>query len=82
MNADNCGKGLIVFSLTFISGVTVPSWFLPANQQMTVQKKTVCAKVQKSIQTYDERVICDTRILNMPGEIDENIYSVEKPKIK
>jgi hypothetical protein len=66
-------KGLCIFSLTFILGVTVQNVF-PPNLQITNQQKIICAKAQKVNQSYDERMI------KVPCEIDEKIYFVEKIK--
>ncbi len=80
MNVNNCGKGLVVLSISLTLGVGITSLFISENQlpenieqpKISNQSKQICVKQDKSFEDYE-----DGKMVLIPCEIDNKIYFLE-----
>jgi hypothetical protein len=80
MNANSCGKGLVVFSITLVLGIGTASLFISekpttSNSEQpkdSKQSKQICVKQDSSFEDYE-----DGKMVLIPCEIDDEIYFLE-----
>jgi hypothetical protein len=80
MNADSCGKGLVIFSITLVLGIGIASLSLPEKQttsnseqpKSSKQSKQICVKQDTYFEAYE-----DGKMVLIPCEIDDEIYFSE-----
>jgi hypothetical protein len=80
MNANSCGKGLVVFSITLVLGIGIASLFISEKQtklnleqpKNSNQSKQICVKKDKHFEDYE-----DGKMVLIPCEVDNKIYFLE-----
>jgi hypothetical protein len=72
MNANNCGKGLAVFSVTLVLGIGIASLFISEQPKNSNQSKQICVKQDSRFEDYE-----DGKMVLIPCEIDNKIYFLD-----
>jgi uncharacterized membrane protein len=80
MNANNCGKGLAIFSITLVLGIGIASLFISEKQtkanseqpKNSNQSKPICVKKDNHFGDHE-----DGEMVLIPCEADNKIYFLE-----
>lgn len=80
MNANSCGKGLTVFSITLVLGIGIAILFISEKQtdsnlkqpKSSNQGKPICVKQDIHFKDYE-----DGKMVLIPCEADNKIYFLE-----
>jgi hypothetical protein len=80
MNANSCGKSLVVFSITLVLGIGIASLFISEKQtksnleqpKNSNQSKPICVKQDNHFKDYE-----DGKMVLIPCEVDNKVYFLE-----